>query len=197
MKPFVAALAGLLALAIAAAPAEASPEPLTLEVGDERYLGYVTPGAPAGRRHEEAYVNALITMAPGTEALCGDRKHHKNTCVRGVPSVSGETETNFHTRIGPHHDLFDEHGNVNPVDVTGFEYLLAMYCAGGDFEESMSYVWYVEGLDRLVTVPAEMGGRLTHISLFRRGAAVPDAGATLALLGGALAVLGLVRRRLG
>jgi hypothetical protein len=80
------------------------------------------------------------------------------------------------------------------INVTGFAYVLGKYGSNG------SLVWFVNGALGEVSLPGSyvppgtQGGGLSHISWFTP-VTVPDGGATLMLLGGALVGLGALRRK--
>jgi hypothetical protein len=82
----------------------------------------------------------------------------------------------------------------NIIDATGFQYLVGKY----DAANAGSLVWYLGGTVGLVELQATLNGLgLSHIVLLNPGDVnVPDGGSVLVLLGGALACLGFLRRKL-
>jgi hypothetical protein len=92
-----------------------------------------------------------------------------------------------------HTAVYARKGSTTTIDLgTGlYSYLFAKY----DGPNFGAEVWYVGNLSGIITIPATAGGYgLSLWKLFGPGVGVPDGGATVMLLGAALAVLGTARR---
>jgi hypothetical protein len=157
-----------------------------LTIGDTHELGQVRPPVPEGDADITQYVNFMIGL-----------------------SLSGSG----HVMIGPHDALVTRSMNdfgplpspatlalrgtgttidLGPAGV--FDYLFAHYGGPGG---GTAEVWFVGDLSGIITIPATgFGGYgLSGWALFTAaGHAIPDGGATVMLLGAALAVLGTARR---
>ena len=193
MRKMFVGIACLLALVVSAPNAMAT----SLSVGDSYYLGRVFDGNPASASDEIFYINTLITLAPGATAV-------------QIPAATGE----FYDRVGStlagslptavlagafKDDTTPPYDNIS---VTGYTYILAKY----DADKAGSYVWYIPG-QTTVDIPSALGScgnpndptkqegcGLSHYSLYNVSQ-VPDGGATLMLLGGALVGLSALRRK--
>jgi hypothetical protein len=168
----------LLALMVACASLGFASQANALVIGDAHELGFVNFGIPSGDADRTLYVNHLIDQALGTTEV-----------------ADGQTYTRSNNNFGPLADaVFDHNGTSLSIDVTGFDYLFAKY----DGPNYGSEVWYVGDLSGVITIPAT-GGKygLSGWTLFTgSGNNVPDAGATVSLLGAALMGLALLRARL-
>ena len=154
-----------------------------LTIGDSQELGFVDRGLPAGDADRTLFVNTMIGLAlnGSTHVIIGP---HNNLITR--------SNNNF----GPLPTaVFALTGHTKTIDLgTGlYSYLFAKY--NGNFGAE---VWYVGNLSGIITIPATAGGyRLSLWKLFGPGVTqVPDGGATVMLLGAAIAVLGTARRLL-
>jgi hypothetical protein len=178
MKKTLIALSCGLALILSASTASAA-----LVVGDANYIGSIDDGVPAGAADEVNYVNSLLDKAAGSPCLYDTDE----TCNRvgSTLNTAGFADAEL--------PVTKEEPTDGTVDVTGFEYLLAKYGAGGGGDQ-MSFVWYVGNLSGNQTIAVTQA--LSHISLFNgSGTSVPDGGATLGLLGLGMLGLGYLRRR--
>ena len=159
---------------------------LNLAIGDSYYLGSVVQGTPADEDHEAAYINQLASMAPGTTA-------NDLEVIPGNPPDSNDfTRSNNVFGALPDAEFLDKNDAGTPLtfDLTGStQYILSKYGQG-------SLVWFLAGYTGSVTVASSFNGHgLSHTSFFGGNVTVPDGGATLVLLGAALSVLGMLRRR--
>ena len=165
--------------------ANATPHPLppviNLTIGDAHELGFVDRSLPTTVNSATHYVNTMIGLALGG-----------STHVINGPFDNLVTRSNH--AFGPLPTaVFALTGHGTTIDLgTGlYSYLFAKY----DGPNFGAEVWYVGNLSGIITIPATAGGyRLSLWKLFGPGVAVPDGGATVMLLGAAIAVLGLVRR---
>jgi hypothetical protein len=164
-----------------------------LSFGGAYGLGYVNPPEPADPPSEQGYVNTLISFAAGSgmhanylgsgydyfrdAASCG-------SCPAAVFNSKVENPTVVNGKV-----------TIN-LATGGFTYLLAKY----DGPNGYSYVWNIQGLAGVITIPGDIFGRygISHYSLFGPGGGggVPDGGTTVMLLGAALGALGMARRYL-
>ncbi len=183
MKKLMIVLACALALGLTPLVAGAT----ELTFGDQYYIGHINDGIPSSPADEVSYINNLITLGTeqpvtpiGTEAY--DRLD--SALVASFPTAV--ITDNYR----------DESGNNLGIDVTGYKYLLAKY----DAFHAGSYVWDVSGLTGEIAIPAadppcgQYG--LSHYSLYNyKPPTVPDGGATVMLLGGALVAIAAFRRK--
>jgi hypothetical protein len=151
-----------------------------LTIGDSNELGFVTFGIPSGDSDRTAYVNHLKGMVIGTsDTFLG------NGFQRSL-NVFAPLDT----------AVFALNGTSTTINLGtgGYMYLFAKY----DGPNYGSEVWYINGMTGNITIPADAGSApygLSGWTLFTPGTpSVPDGGATLMLLGSALAGLGAVRR---
>lgn len=178
MKKTLITLLSALVLTASATTASA----ITLTVGDSRYIGHVVDGIPSSEENEELMIESLLTMAIGAAST---------DCVF---ITSEDCDRVGSTRVVAPEDVEfgDKFQSVTSVDVTGYEYLLAKYGAGGGQQES--FVWYVGDLSGVHSISPTAA--LSHVSLFNgTSTSVPDGGATLGLLGLGMMGLGYLRRR--
>jgi hypothetical protein len=154
---------------------------------------------------------ATITISPfgdipknGTGIGGGNSNNADNNFFRLQTYLANNPEFNFCTPI------FDGASRIetnlgNPVDVTGFDYAVVHYGAGkGGTKGSGGGVAFFQITgDGFVTFPQNGGGPngrggISSLDLFKcqEDHNVPDSGATLMLLGGALTSLGVARRYL-
>jgi len=153
---------------------------------------------------------ATITLSPfgdvpknGTGIGGGNSNNAENNFFRLQTYLANNPEFNFCTPI------FDgaarvESGLGDPVDVTGFGYAVVHYGVGegGTKGSGGGIAFFQISGDGSVTFPQDGSGPngfggISSLDLFKcENHNVPDSGATLMLLGGALTGLGLVRRYL-
>jgi VPDSG-CTERM motif len=166
--------------------ASATPHPLppviNLTIGDAHELGFADPGLPQfSAPNATLFVNTMIGLALGgsTHVIISARDNlvtRSNNAFAPLPTA-----------------VFARKGSTTTIDLgTGlYSYLWAKY----DGQHFGAEVWYVGNLSGMITIPATGGGYgLTTWKLFGPGVGVPDGGATVMLLGAALAVLGTARR---
>ena len=151
---------------------------------------------------------ATITISPfgdvpknGTGINGGNSNNAENNFFRLQTYLANNPEFNFCTPIS----LGAERIETNlgqPVDVTGFDYAVVHYGAGkgGTKGSGGGVAFFQISGDGSVTFPQNGSGPngkggISSLDLFKcEEHNVPDSGATLMLLGGALTGLGLVRR---
>ncbi len=177
----------LLACALALGLTPVSAGAIDLTFGDTYYIGHINDGIPSSPADEVSYINNLITLDAGAAVTTiGTEAYDRldSTLVAMFPTAVVEGYTR------------DESGNNLGIDVTGYTYLLAKY----DAFHAGSYVWDVSGLTGEIDIPSfctpcgKYG--LSHYSLYNyQPPTVPDGGATLMLLGGALMAIGALRRK--
>ncbi len=154
-----------------------------LTIGNARELGFVDPGIPASDQDRTDYVNAMIGLPLGGSTVI-TRSGQTNTITRSMNNFGA---------LAPAVWALNGTGTSINLGTIGYTYLLAKY----DGPNYGSEVWYVGGLTGTVKIPATGGGYgLSGWTLFTPGSgqSVPDAGATVALLGIALGGLGAIRR---
>ena len=171
----------LLSAAVCAVMLALSHNASALAIGDSQELGFVDPGLPTGDANRTLFVNTMIGLALGdsTHVIIGP---HDNLVIR-----SNNNFASLPTAV------FALTGHTTTIDLgTGlYSYLFAKY----DGPNFGAEVWYVGNLSGIITIPATAGGHgLSLWKLFGPGVGVPDGGATVMLLGAALAVLGTARR---
>jgi hypothetical protein len=161
------------------------PAAISLGIGDQQELGTVVHGTPQGDQFITQYVNAMIGLPLGgsTHVIIGP---HDNLVSRSM--------NNFGSLPGPATLALRGSGTMIDLGTQGtYAYLFAHYGGpGGGTNE----VWFVGNLSGLISIPQiGFGHGLSGWALFTAGGVgVPDGGATLMLLGAALAVLGISRR---
>jgi VPDSG-CTERM motif len=171
--------------------AKATPLPmpkLNLAIGDGHGMGQVYPAIAEGDADITQYVNYMIGLSLGGSGhvIIGP---HDNMVTR--------SKNNFGLLPSP--AVLATRGTGLTIDLRThdtYDYLFAHYGGpGGGFAE----VWYVADLSGTTTLPASaLGHGLSGWALFTGpNGSVPDSGATVMLLGAALAALGVVRRFLG
>jgi hypothetical protein len=153
-----------------------------LTIGDTHELGFVEFGIPSGDSDRLTYVNHLIGMALGTDDKADGQHYFRSNNDFGPLSqavLAGHVN-----------------GTSTSIDLGAggtYLYLFAKY----DGPNYGSEVWYVGDLSGVITIPATAGGYgLSGWTLFGTSQSIPDGGATVTLLGAALAALGIVRRYL-
>jgi hypothetical protein len=159
------------------------PPSISLAIGDQHELGQVTPATPEGDADITQYVNFMIGLS------LGDSGH---VIIGPHDSLVTRTMNDFGPLPGPAILALRGTGTTVDLGTQGtYDYLFAHYGGpGGGFAE----VSYVGNLSGIITIPAfGLGHGLSGWALFTAGS-VPDAGATLMLLGAGLGTLGVVRR---
>lgn len=173
----------LIALACGLAMTFSATTASALSVGDANYIGSVDNGVPSGDADEVNYVNSLLDQAIGTTQLCLYDTDETCSRVGSTLNTAGFVDATL--------PVNKNESGTNLVNVTGYQYLLVKYGAGGG--EQISYVWYVGNLSGVQSISPTLA--LSHWSLFNQGTAVPDGGATLGLLGLGMMGLSFLRRR--
>jgi hypothetical protein len=157
---------------------------------DPHVVGTVTPDDPDDLTAESGYINFMIALGLGhSGARLG------NTIAR---STNMFPAPNNLTKASPVFSVQDSSGS-NFVDVGGPDNVYAYVFA--KYQNDLSQVWWVgdltigvEGFEIPMHGPNEVSV-LVHWSLITTtGETIPDGGATIMLLGGALGALGMARR---
>ena len=157
---------------------------VALSVGNQQELGTVAHGMPEGDQFITQYVNAMIGLPLGgsTHVINGP---HDNLVTRSMKD--------FGPLPGPAALALRSTSTMIDLGQGTYDYLFAHYGGpgGGTVE-----VWFVGDLSGIINIPKiAFGHGLSGWALFTAGGvAVPDGGATVMLLGAALAVLGLTGR---
>ena len=156
---------------------------------DSHVVGTVTPADPADIEDQASYINFMVRLAVGDSGTF-KRNTIENTIVHlQLPGSSLFNASLFLPVSGTNATGIE-------LDAGGYLYLFAKY----DGLNDLSQVWFLGGvdLDATLNIPTHgpEGQALTGWTLFLPGAAVPDGGATIMLLGGALGALGMARRYL-
>ena len=165
----------------ASASRHALPPVINLTIGDAHELGFVDRSLPTTITSATLFVNTMIGLALGgsTHVIIGPR----DNLVTRSNHAFGPLPTAVFALTG--------HGTTIDLGTGLYSYLWAKY----DNSHFGAEVWYVGNLSGMITIPATGGGYgLTTWKLFGPGVGVPDGGATVMLLGAALAVLGTARR---
>lgn len=157
----------------------------TLTIGDSRDLGLIDKNQPANPTSSASFINILLDQPLGSgPTTVGANKYTRTTNdpLNGIYPDAVFSGVEFGA-------------NVTNIDLsTGYLYLLAKY----DGPNWGSQVWYVGDLTGPITIPLNGSGNqyaVSHTYLFNpQGASVPDAGATLMLLGIGLSSLAAARR---
>ena len=181
MKRHMISTNKLLAAAFCAAMLALSPNASALTIGDAHELGFVNPSVPTTVPSATLFVNTMIGLALGGST---------HVIVNGHDNLVTRSNHAFHPLPTA---VFALTGHGRTIDLgTGlYSYLFAKY----DDTNFGAEVWYVGNLSGMITIPATGGGYgLTTWKLFGPGVGVPDGGATVMLLGAAIAVLGTARR---
>jgi hypothetical protein len=150
---------------------------------DPHVVGTVTPDDPDDIIDEANYINFMIHLAVGDS---GTFQLNTIAHLQLSGSLLGAAEA-FAAVRGTTANNID-------LDFGGYQYLFAKY----DGQNDLSQVWWLGGLDpdAILNIPTQgpEGQALSHWTLFLGGAPIPDGGATIMLLGGALGALGMARR---
>jgi hypothetical protein len=189
MKKLLAVLfVGVLAFGLGAGSAQA----ISLTVGDAYYLGRVIDGVPSNPANEVRYINSLTGLIAGAGAVACSLEPTED-CDRLSSTVAGPFAVA--TEVG---SFKNDSTPLSGVNATGWVYVIGKYGSGSS--GGGEYVWFINGaISGTITLPSTFapgGPGLSHISLYNK-TTVPDGGATLMLLGGALVGLGALRRKLG
>jgi len=159
------------------------PPSINLAIGDKHELGQARPPVPEGDAAITQYVNFMIGL-----------------------SLDGSG----HIIIGPHNILVTRSINdfgplpspatlaargtgttINLGTQGTYDYLFAHYGGPGG---GTAEVWYVGDLSSVINIPSiGFGHELSGWALFTANSRVPDAGASVILLGVALGALGMAR----
>lgn len=169
---------------------------VTLSFGDSRSVGLVNDGIPTSESDVAGYINTLLLQPAGVPTVVGTETYTRSTTtdpsfVLGSALVAGAVK--------------QDNSNTTYNLGTGFMYLTGKY----DATNAGLYVWYVGGLTGSVTIPAEFllpdgvtKYGLSNTIAFTPGVfppapppSVPDGGSTVALLGLAFGLIGLMRAR--
>ena len=164
----------------------------SLTFSDMYDLGTINYGIASGDADRTAYVNELISLAPGT----------MNFFDAGTAQTYNRSLSNWG---GPYPfypaAVFALNSGGNPsttinLGTGGYQYLFAKY----DGPNYGAEVWDLSGLTGTITIPefALPDGhcQISGWTLFTPGGQVPDGGSTVLLLGAALSAIGLVHRKL-
>jgi hypothetical protein len=180
----------LLCTAVCAAMFAFSQNANALTIGDGQTLGYVFYGIPSGDADRTQYVNDLVYFynhGCGSNTDCGTADGQDYFMVNGAPTFGA-------TLPGAVWAANGTGTSINLGAVGTYTYLFAKY----DGPNQGSVVWYVGNLGGTQSIPDTWNGYgLSGWTLFTGGnppTSLPDGGATVMLLGTALAALGMVRR---
>jgi VPDSG-CTERM motif len=157
--------------------------PINLAMSDQRELGQVHSAISQGDSDITQYVNFMIGLSLGGSGhvITGP---HDNLVTRSM--------NNFEALPSAATLALRGKGTIDLGTQGTYDYLFAHYGGpGGGFAE----VWYVGDLSGMITIPGNAFRHgLSGWALFTTPTGVPDGGATVTLLGSALAALGVVRR---
>lgn len=178
----------------------ASAKAIPIQIGADRVLGIIVPGVPASEANEGIMINGLLEgwiKKDGSEvfgyndgAATGSDMGDNPADPKGEKYRLKYTATTLIPRPAPlarENDWYrDETGNP-VIDLGDYKYDWVLAKWGKDAE--VYYIGDLTGIIELNRVNFEAKGHgLSHYTLFNR-TAVPEAGATMALLG--LGLLGL------
>lgn len=175
----------LLSAAVCAVMLAFSQNTSALTIGDTHELGQVRPPVPEGDAFITQYVNFMIGLSLGGSGhvIVGP---HNILVTRSM--------NDFGPLPSPATLALRGTGTTIDLGTQGtYDYLFAHYGGpGGGFAE----VWYVGNVSGTITIPAiGLGHGLSGWALFTApSGAVPEGGATVMLLGAALAAIGVARR---
>jgi hypothetical protein len=157
---------------------------ISVSIGDQHELGQVHPAISQGDAAITQYVNFMIGLSLNGSGhlIIGP---HDNLVTRSMNDLG--------PLASPAALVLRGTGMMIDLGTQGtYDYLFAHYGGpGGGFAE----VWYVADLSGMITIPPNAFRHgLSGWALFSAPSGVPEGGATITLLGSALAVLGIVRR---
>ena len=181
-KSLLVILSALVLGLSASVPAEA----ISIGINDDNYLGYVYPGTPANLAAEVVFVNAIIDADEGENTgVSLGLNQDPNYIVFRSPNAFSPLPVAVIAGAGGESD----YDGGTTVNTAGYFYLLVK-------NGQRANVWYLGGEVDEVYIPTGFGkgAGTSHYALFNP---VPDGGATLMLLGGALVALGALRRKSG
>ena len=151
-------------------------------------LGRVVNGVAADAVTDAMMVNSLVARANGTSPAAYDIADKTYTLLSDPAAVLPLAVWVSTSAVGG--------DNLVNIGAGGFAYLTVKY----DGAQGSELVFNIQGLSGNLPVPAtDLGFGANQYSLFNSvgggtPGSVPDGGATVLLLGGALAALGAVRR---
>jgi VPDSG-CTERM motif len=177
----------LLSAAVCAAMLALSHNASALTIGDTHELGQVRPPIPEGDADITQYVNFMIGLALGGSG---------HVIIGPHDALVTRSLNDFGPLPSPATLALRGTGTTIDLGATAgvYDYLFAHYGGPGG---GTAEVWFVGDLSGMITIPATgFGGYgLSGWALFTApGGAVPDGGATVMLLGAALAAIGVARR---
>ena len=162
------------------------PPSINLTIGDNHELGQVHPPVPEGDADITQYVNFMIGLALGGSG---------HVIIGPHDALVTRSLNDFGPLPSPATLALRGTGTTINLGTQGtYDYLFAHYGGPGG---GTAEVWFVGDLSGIITIPATgFGGYgLSGWALFTAlGGAVPDGGATVMLLGAALAAIGVARR---
>jgi hypothetical protein len=150
------------------------------------YVGSITDGIPSNEANEAGWVSQLITLAPNATNVASNNPAGEDLDRSSAPITWPITAVTFSKKEA------EATLDLTPL-VTGYSFILAKYGASAPGGQQ-SLVYYVNGHIGEFTLPVTQG--LSHVTYFGGGTSVPDAGASIALLGLGLLVLAAIRRKL-
>ena len=190
-KALIAVVCALGLVALTATKAAAID--ITLTFTDAYYVGQIVDGIPSSVADEMGYISDLITLAPGAPPTAIPPS---TETYNRLNSTNNGPFPDPNTLIGTKFDMRDG-WPTSLISVNGVTYILAKYDAHNP--GAGAYVWLLTGLLPVdtVTLPTLSPGGygISHYTVFGAVPTVPDGGATLMMLGGALVGLGALRRR--
>jgi protein with PEP-CTERM/exosortase system signal len=177
----------LVSAAVCAAMLALSHNASALTTGDTHELGQVRPPIPEGDADITQYVNFMIGLALGGSG---------HVIIGPHDALVTRSLNDFGPLPSPATLAVRGTGTTIDLGTTAgvYDYLFAHYGGPGG---GTAEVWFVGDLSGVITIPATGFGRygLSGWALFTApGGAVPDGGATVMLLGAALAALARARR---
>jgi hypothetical protein len=159
--------------------------PINLAMGDQRELGRVHSAISQGDAAITQYVNFMIGLSFGESGHVSIGPHD-NLVTRSM--------NDFGTLPSAAALALRGKGTIDLGTQGTYDYLFAHY---GGPRGGFAEVWYVGDLSGMITIPGNAFGHgLSGWALFTAPTGVPDGGATVMLLGAALAGLGMMRRYL-
>jgi hypothetical protein len=161
------------------------PPSINLAIGDQHELGQAQPPVPEGDADITQYVNFMIGLSLGGSG---------HVIIGPHDILVTRSMNNFGPLPSPATLALRGTGTSIDLGAQGtYSYLFAHYGGPGG---GTAEVWYVGDLSGVISIPANgFGHGLSGWALFTApGGIVPDGGATVMLLGIALAALGTGRR---